>query len=334
MSNPSEVNLNSLGVMGIKTERAGPRLLVLGAVHGNETCGPRAIERVMADFDSEKLQLVRGNVTFVPITNPLAYQRGQRIGERNLNRNLRVTTEPKDYEDRIANALCPLIGQHDAVLDLHSFQSPGEPFAMIGPTTNEDDLEPFAFSMPEEALALRLGVRRFVHGWMPTYAAGVANRIKRADESGLPDARAQLLNTDPSYGIGTTEYIRSVGGLGITVECGQHDDPKAVDVAYQAIVNTMTHLRMVAGPHIEPRTDVEVLCLSEVTDRLHADDAFVRPWASFDKVSAGEPIGRRHDGSVVSAPADGYIVFPNTTALPGNEWFYFAQLSTRTLNSD
>ena len=186
MSNPSEVNLNSLGVMGIKTERAGPRLLVLGAVHGNETCGPRAIERVMADFDSEKLQLVRGNVTFVPITNPLAYQRGQRIGERNLNRNLRVTTEPKDYEDRIANALCPLIGQHDAVLDLHSFQSPGEPFAMIGPTTNEDDLEPFAFSMPEEALALRLGVRRFVHGWMPTYAAGVAKRIKRAAESGLP----------------------------------------------------------------------------------------------------------------------------------------------------
>ena len=157
-----------------------------------------------------------GNVTFVPITNPLAYQRGQRIGERNLNRNLRVTTEPKDYEDRIANALCPLIGQHDALIDLHSFQSPGEPFAMIGPMTNEDELEPFAFSMPEEALALRLGVRRFVHGWMPTYAAGVANRIKRADESGLPDARAQLLNTDPTYGIGTTEYIRSVGGLGIS----------------------------------------------------------------------------------------------------------------------
>jgi hypothetical protein len=77
-----------------------------------------------------------------------------------------------------------------------------------------------------------------------------------------------------------------------------------------------------------------VLQLSEVTDRLHADDAFVRPWSSFDKVSAGEPIGRRHDGSVVSAPADGYIVFPNTTALPGNEWFYFAQRSTREMNSD
>ena len=217
MSNPSEVNLNSLGVLGIKTEREGPRLLVLGAVHGNETCGPRAIERVMADFDSEKLQLVRGNVTFVPISNPLAYQRGQRIGERNLNRNLRVTPEPKDYEDRIANALCPLIGQHDAVLDLHSFQSPGEPFAMIGPLSNEDDLEPFAFSMPEEALALRLGPRRFVYGWMATYAAGVANRVKRAEESGDPAARAQLLNTDPTYGIGTTEYIRSTGGLGITL---------------------------------------------------------------------------------------------------------------------
>ena len=26
---------------------SGPRLIVLGAVHGNETCGPRAIERVL-----------------------------------------------------------------------------------------------------------------------------------------------------------------------------------------------------------------------------------------------------------------------------------------------
>ncbi len=26
--------------------RPGPRLVVLGAVHGNETCGTRAIERI------------------------------------------------------------------------------------------------------------------------------------------------------------------------------------------------------------------------------------------------------------------------------------------------
>ena len=105
MSESAPVSTESLAVLGIKTDRAGPRLLVLGAVHGNETCGPRAIEKVLADFEADKLKLLRGNVTFVPITNPLAYQRGKREGDRNLNRNLRPTDKPQDFEDRIANAL-------------------------------------------------------------------------------------------------------------------------------------------------------------------------------------------------------------------------------------
>ncbi len=333
MSDSFQTSTESLAVLGIKTDRAGPRLLVLGAVHGNETCGPRAIERVLSEFDNETLKLMRGNVTFVPITNPLAYQRGQREGDRNLNRNLRVQEQPQDFEDRIANVLCPLIAQHDALIDLHSFQSPGEPFAMIGPMVNEGTLEPFALTEHEETLALRLGPRRFVEGWMETYAEGVSKRLQRADSSGNPDARAQLLNTDPSYGIGTTEYMRSVGGVAITLECGQHDDPNAPEVAYRAIINAMSHLAMIEAPRPEARTDIEVLRLTEVTDRLHARDTFVKPWASFDAVSAGETIGHRHDGTLVTAPGNGFIVFPNTKALPGNEWFYFARRSARQLNA-
>ena len=63
-------------------------------------------------------------MTFVPITNALAYQRQQRMGERNLNRNLRPQLKPVDHEDRIANVLCPLLARHDVLLDLHSFHSP------------------------------------------------------------------------------------------------------------------------------------------------------------------------------------------------------------------
>ena len=62
MSDSNPVSTESLSVLGIKTGRAGPRLLVLGAVHGNETCGPRAIEKVLADFDVEKLKLLRGGM--------------------------------------------------------------------------------------------------------------------------------------------------------------------------------------------------------------------------------------------------------------------------------
>jgi len=48
-------------------------------------------------------------------------------------------------------------------------------------------------------------------------------------------------------------------------------------------------------------------------------------------VMAGEPIGKRHDGSLVSAPRNGFVVFPNPNSLPGNEWFYFAEPSDRVL---
>ena len=306
--------------------RPGPRLLVLGAVHGNEVAGTQGIGRVVAALDRGELRITRGCVSFLPVTNPLAYERGQRMGERNLNRNLRPGAVPQDFEDRIANVLCPLLDAHDALLDLHSFQGQGEAFVMIGPTDNRGALEPFGHAADEERLARHLGVRRIVDGWLPVYEAGVARRRARAERIGT------LLDADPNYGVGTTEYMRSRGGWAMTLECGQHADPKAPDVAERAIRQTLALLGLAADlPLQPPRTDHEVLRLVEVTDRLHADDRFVREWASFDAVKAGEPIAVRHDGHIVAAPADGRIVFPNAKAEPGHEWFYFAKPSGRAL---
>ena len=317
----------ALRVHGFRALAPGPRLIVLGAVHGNETCGARAIERVLNEIDSGTLVLQRGSVTFVPVTNPLAYQRRQRIGERNLNRNLYPNAQPQDYEDRIANVLCPLLADHDVLLDLHSFHTAGEPFVMLGPPDNSGALEPFAHAAQEQALALRLGPRRIVEGWLETYATGVKRRLART----VPGERAQLLGTDPRYGVGSTEYMRTQGGYGVTLECGQHDDPKAPEVGWQAIHHTLAHLRMVDGPAPRATTGIELLRLTEVIDKYHAADQFSRAWASYDPLRQGELIGTRHDGAPVLAPHDGFIVFPNPTAVAGNEWFYFAQAGTRDL---
>ena len=298
----------------------GARLIVLGAVHGNETCGTQAIRRVIGEIESGQLTLHAGSVTFVPITNPLAYVRQQRMGDRNLNRNLVPTDEPVEFEDRIANWLCPLLAQHDALLDLHSFHTAGQPFVMLGPEDNTGSLEPFARSAEETALALRLGVHRFVDGWLDTYAAGVARRLA---------AGVSAREADVHYGVGTTEFMRAQGGIALTLECGQHDDPAAPDVAYRAIHNTLAHLRLVSAPAPMAVSDTEALRLYEVIDRAHADDQFARAWSSFDPVRAGEVIGVRQNGSPVAADRGGYIVFPNPRALPGQEWFYLARPSDR-----
>jgi predicted deacylase len=298
-------------------QRAGPRLIVLGAVHGNETCGTLAIGRLMAQLDGGEMRVAAGSVTLVPVANPLAYAKGQRAGERNLNRQLFPSEAPVDFEDRVANWLCPLLARHDVLLDLHSFQAPGEAFALVGPRDNGGPLEPFAQQAAERALARRLGVHRFVDGWLATYAEGV----RRRSAAGADVALALR------HGVGTTEYMRSTGGYAITLECGQHADPAAPRVAYRAIVNALAFLGLVEASAPEPvgAAAMEALSMVAVYDKVDAADAFCRDWASFDRLRRGQPIGRRADGTAVLAEADGMILFPDAAAGAGAEWFYIAR---------
>src|SRR6202008_3796057 len=176
----------------------------------------------------DRLQLLRGQLTMVPVANPLARRRMQREGERNLNRLFQPTApgvEPADYEARITDLLCPLLDAHDVLLDLHSFQSAGEAFAMIGPRDNSGTLEPFARAFEEGQLAFHLGTPRVVEGWLDIYAAGLEQGAggQQADEG------------EVAFGKGTNEYMRSRGGYGVPLECGQHQDPAAPEVAHRAI---------------------------------------------------------------------------------------------------
>jgi succinylglutamate desuccinylase len=313
--------------------RPGVRLIVLGAVHGNETCGTRAIERTMRELDSGLWRLCAGTLTVVPVANPMAYAHHRRAGDRNLNRKLAPTERPSEYEDHVANWLCPLLGEHEVLLDLHSFQSPGAPFVLVGPEDNDGPLQPFQHAAREEALAARLGVNRAVDGWLETYATGVERR--RAHSAGATDAAepggtpGSAPDPDPRYGIGTTEYMRSVGGAALTLECGQHDDPAAPQVGYRAIRQTLAHLKLCDAPDPDPVTPLEGLRLAEVVDRLHEGDRFTREWRSFDPVRQGEVVATRQDGEPLAAPFDGYVVFPNAVAQPGNEWFYYARPNPR-----
>ena len=303
---------------------AGPKLIVTGAVHGNETCGTQGIQRVMAEIDSGALEIAAGTVTFVPITNPLAYAKGERAGDRNLNRNLSPNANPVDFEDHVANWLCPLLASHEVLLDLHSTRAKTQPFALFGPDNNTGNVEPFKHAEKERALVRRLGVGRAVDGWLSTYAAGSERR--RALAAAMPEAE---LDVDPAYGIGTTEYMRSVGGCAVTLECGQHDDPAAPEVAHRAIVRTLAHLGLSGAADPAPATSMETLHLCEVVDKTDEGDAFARAWSSFDPVADGALIGTRADGTPVTAPFAGVIVFPNPDAEPGQEWFYLARESDR-----
>ena len=206
--------MHAFQVTQFTATQPGRRLLITGAVHGNEVCGTKAIRRLIQEFERDERRLVRGSVSFVPICNPLAYQKVQRSGDRNLNRRLRPSSEPRDFEDHVANWLCPLMAQHEILLDLHSFQAQGKPFVMVGPQDNTGPLQPFTQAAQELAWAKVLGVQRGVDGWLDTYAGGVAQR--RARFAGRDVGSS--VDLDEQYGVGSTEYMRSTGGMALTLE--------------------------------------------------------------------------------------------------------------------
>jgi predicted deacylase len=302
----------------------GLRLIVLGAVHGNETCGTQAMWRMMAEFDAGLRRLARGCVSFVPVANPLAFLHRRREGERNLNRRLGPVEVVRCYEDALANWLCPLLAGHDALLDLHSFRSGQAPFVMLGPENNAGPIQPFARAGQEEHWVRALGVRRVVDGWLSTYARGTAARRARGASTGDLDAR---------LGIGTTEYMRSTGGFALTLECGQHDDPAAVEVAYRAIECSLIVHGLIDAPLPVPlpAAQIEALRLVEVFDRLDEADCFTAPWSNFDRCAAGQCLAVRADGQKIIAQEEGWIVFPDAAARAGDDWFYLAYRNPRAV---
>jgi len=306
--------LESVRFHGLK---AGPKLIVLGAVHGNEGCGPAAIARIIADCRSGALNIRRGEVSFVPVANPKARRQNTREGDRNLNRDMRERPQPFDNEDRIGNRLCALLRQHDVLLDVHSFRGEGEPFVFFGPDNNTGDLEAFRHGQAEAAFAACLGTRMVIHGWLEIYARMIA-ACERLD----------LPRLSVTEGFGTTEYMRFAGGYGVTLECGQHDDPASVDVGYQAIRNALVHLGLVDEPPAAPVTP-KVIHMSDLVLCERPGDRVEGAWITGDAIAAGQPIACRADGAIITAPRDGFAIFPNRAPKLGEALIYLGETSSR-----
>ncbi|MDR3449824.1 MAG: succinylglutamate desuccinylase/aspartoacylase family protein [Alphaproteobacteria bacterium] len=274
----------------------GPRLLILGAVHGNEKCGTHAIRRVIQEIGDGKVAIEKGSVTFIPICNPRAYAADTRFIDRNLNRYLLPQENPDSYEARIGNILCPHLAACDVLLDLHSYHSGGKPFVFISQN-----------NPTEYAYASCLGGAALLTGWQSAYAA-----------SGRDTAPA-----DPNESVGTTEYVRLFGGYGVTMECGQHKDPASNEAAYGAIHRALAHLGLARLPVPE----IEKTPLIEVKKVFYREKGgqFTKTWEHLDPVKKGDIIAHDDNGNPSIIPDDGFLILPHVDTVDGTEWFYWGQ---------
>ena len=278
----------------------GKKLAVMGAVHGNEFCGPAAITRLQTDLDSGHVVLQRGTLQLMPIANPRAYAQKVRFVERNLNRYLYPKEEKRHHEDYLDPFICGFLDSADVLLDLHSYTSQGGPFVFLGGSQ----------SKPEEvAFARALGVRDFVCGWAEAFGSGGKGGDKESQ--------------------GTTEYARAKGALAVTLECGHHHNADAAEIGYRAILRALAHFGMLApdcaaARALDAGTALETQRCVWMKRIFYkdADAAFAKPWQHFDRVAHGDVIAHKTGGDLV-APEDGHLILPKAAAAAGDEWFFF-----------
>lgn len=262
----------------------GPRVLLLGGVHGDEKPGVVALERLAAEFERGGLSLVRGQLTIVPRANAAAVEAGVHFLDQNLNRIVRPHPAPANREQGLADELAALIAGHDAVLDLHSAPAPSAPFVFL-----DDE------SVPVRGWAEALGADYLLTGWPALYAGSGA--------------------------LTTTGYAQTLGKRALTLEAGQNGDPAAAEFAFDAARRAIAYFGLITGAPRRPKPvalRLTALALKEREGRL------ARPWKNFDAVKKGEVLARCADGAELAAPVDGFILMPYEETPLGSEWYYLA----------
>lgn len=280
-------------------ETEGPRFTVLGAIHGYEYCGPQALQKLLKYIEEGKVRIKAGSVTIVPVCNPKAYRQKVRFVESNMNRFFYPKTESEieTYEHRLQNILCPYLQETEYLLDIHSYTAKGGPFVYAS-----GDLD-----SPKNVSYLKaLGVPHLFFGWAEAVAA--------SDDV-----------ADKRHAMGTTEYTREFGGIGFTVECGNHDNPKAPEYALQATLNALTFLGIA---EVDAELQQPELFNEEpfflVTKGVHmkrAEGKFAKEWKNLDYVSKGTLMGTYEGGEQVLMPEDAYLIMPKEDNPIGAEWF-------------
>ena len=269
----------------------GPNVLLTAIVHGNEACGAIALARLLdSEFtpDRGSVTAVFANVDAYHRSSPALPWQGRYIDE-DLNRiwdPKRLAAPADTSEHRRAKALKPLVDEADILLDLHSMHQHGEPLLLAG------SLEK-GVSLARAVGQPRLVVRDRGHLAGP--------RLRDYRQFGDPASPAAAL----------------------LVECGQHADPGAADVAWSVTWRLLSAAGVIDTPASTDETpDDGPQTVIEVTEAVTAQTErfrFLRPLQGIARVPDRGTLVAIDGYKEVRTPYDNCIlVMPATRPAPGH----------------
>jgi predicted deacylase len=161
---------------------------VVCCLHGDEPCGKRAVERLLAEYgDVEGAKFV--------LANPRAYERGERYVEADLNRTFPGDPDADTDERRLAPRVLEELRGH-VVLDVHATESRPTPFALFHRRTDA------VFEAARNTGIERVIDIGFVEGGLIGHVDGVSVEFDRTDPEGAAEgAYRTTRNFLANYGL-------------------------------------------------------------------------------------------------------------------------------------
>ena len=279
----------------VTSERRGPTLIAVAAIHGNEQAGIHAARRVIARLSQSDVTL-RGEL-FCIAGNVGAIREGRRYHARDLNRvwneaqvrslEERVAKERElDAEDREQLAILAAIRAAIAraqgpvyLVDLHTTSASGIPFVLFGDT------------LPQRA---------FVSGLPLPVVMGLEEQVD---------------------GVLSSYWTRH-GCVTFGVEGGQHDDPGSIDNLEAVLLLAAQTAGLFAEGSIPETRAAHALLerrrgdlprVMEVVSRhaIAEGDAFTMEpgFKNLDHARAEQLLARDRNGEI-RAPRDGLVLLP------------------------
>jgi len=278
--------------------RPGPNVMVQALTHGNEICGAIALDRLLAEQGEWQLQpgrltLAFGNVEAFARWNPAEPDRSRYVDE-DLNRvwaDDRLQGPGDTAELRRARVLRPFVDAAQLLLDLHSMREPCAPLMVCGSSGRGGD--------KAAALSRRLGVPGVL--LIDTGHPAGLRMIERGGFADPQSARCALL-----------------------IECGQHWERTAADVAWDTLLRFLAHAGSLAGHYVAPRLQAlgrtpparqRLLRVTEAVVARSTAFGFVRPFGGLEVVArAGELIATDGSHEIRTPYDDTVLVMPSPTA--------------------
>ena len=291
-----------------KGTKPGPMVVVLGAVHGNEPAGVRAIQEVFKMIEKEPLHnpgFVFHGTLLGLVGNMSGLMTGERYICEDLNRMWSMerirAVQAKAHSERHAeerellcffHKLCVEIKEEKPdeviLLDLHTTSAKGGVFTIPDGSPESEKI----------ALGLHVPV--------------IKGLFSGIGQTSLHFVRDGFLN-----GISDGFPRKSIG---IAFESGQHEEPKAVSRSISAVINLLRAVGCVGAHDVDSKHDVLLRKYSENLPKLlelehvhhiQPEEGFeMQPgFVNFQKIKKGEHLANTKSGPII-AQWDARILMP------------------------